>query len=67
MTYLHGHQVEAVVINWKRPDNVAAIVQALKRQTMPCTVTVCDCHDSDEFSLPSEGAALYRSHIPMAA
>jgi hypothetical protein len=53
MTYLHGHQVEAVVINWKRPDNVAAIVQALKRQTMPCTVTVCDCHDSDEFSLPS--------------
>jgi hypothetical protein len=53
MTYLHGHQVEAVVINWKRPDNVATIVQALKRQTMPCTVTVCDCHDSEEFSLPT--------------
>jgi hypothetical protein len=53
MTYQHGHQVEAVVINWKRPDNVAKIVRTLKRQTMPCTVTVCDCHDSEEFSLPS--------------
>ena len=53
MTYLHGHQVEVVVINYKRPDNVAEIVRTLKRQTMPCTVTVCDCHDSDEFSLPS--------------
>jgi Glycosyl transferase family 8 len=53
MTYLHGHQVEVVVINYKRPDNVAEIVRTLKRQTMPCTVTVCDCHDSEEFSLPS--------------
>jgi hypothetical protein len=52
MTYLHGHQVEVVVINWKRPDNVADIVQALKRQSMPCTVTVCDCHEGAGFGLP---------------
>ena len=51
MTYLHGHQVEAVVINWRRPDNVAEIVRALKAQTLPCTVTVCDCHDAPEFRL----------------
>jgi hypothetical protein len=44
--------VEAVVINWKRPRNVAAIVSALRRQTIPCTITVCDCHDSLEFELP---------------
>ncbi len=53
MTYLHGHQVEAVVINWRRPDNVAEIVRALKAQTLPCTVTVCDCHDAPEFRLPA--------------
>jgi hypothetical protein len=43
--------VEAVVINWKRPRNVAAILSALRRQTFPCTVTVCDCHDAPEFAL----------------
>jgi hypothetical protein len=52
VTYLHGHQVEAVVINWRRPDNVAEVVRALKAQTLPCTVTVCDCHDEPEFRLP---------------
>ena len=52
MTYQHGHQVEAVVINWRRPENVAEIVRALKAQTLPCTVTVCDCHDALEFRLP---------------
>jgi len=57
MTYPHGHQVEAVIINWKRPQNVADIVRALKRQTVPCTVTVCDCHNSAEFRLPSESLA----------
>ena len=49
-----GHQVEAVVINWRRPHNVTAIVSALRRQTVPCTITVCDCHDSPEFKLPPE-------------
>ena len=53
MTSPHpGNLVEAVVINWKRPRNVAAIVAALRRQTIPCTITVCDCHDSPEFRLP---------------
>jgi hypothetical protein len=49
-----GAQVEVVVINWKRPENVATIVQALHDQTAPCTITICDCHDSPEFELPME-------------
>ncbi len=43
--------VEVVLINWKRPDNVSAIVDALILQTVPCTITVCDCHPSREFAL----------------
>lgn len=54
MTYTHGHQVETVVINWRRPRNVAAIVRQLKRQSLPCTVTVCDCHQQPEYALPPE-------------
>jgi hypothetical protein len=43
--------VETVLINWKRPKNVAQIVSALQSQTEPCTITVCDCHPSAEFAL----------------
>jgi hypothetical protein len=43
--------IEAVIINWKRPENVALIVEALRNQTVPCTITICDCHPSPEFSL----------------
>jgi hypothetical protein len=43
--------IEAVIINWKRPENVALIVEALRNQTVPCTITICDCHLSPEFSL----------------
>jgi len=45
------NSIEAVIINWKRPQNVARIVEALKFQTMPCTITICDCHPESEFSL----------------
>jgi len=44
-------KIEAVIINWKRPKNVSKIVIALRNQTVPCTITVCDCHPSDEFAL----------------
>ena len=54
MSYSPGNQVEVVVINWKRPDNVTAIVQALRDQSVPCTITICDCHDSAEFELSTE-------------
>ncbi|WP_371750460.1 hypothetical protein OG302_42825 [Streptomyces sp. NBC_01283] len=46
------NRVEVVIINWKRPSNVVEIVSALRRQTVPCTVTICDCHNSPEFQLP---------------
>lgn len=54
MTFSQESQVEVVVINWKRPENVAAVVQALRDQTAPCTITICDCHDSPEFELPMQ-------------
>ena len=64
MNHSPRDQVEVVVINWKRPANVAAIVRALRDQSAPCTITICDCHDSPEFELPQEAHAsadrLYR-------
>ena len=50
--------VEAVLINWKRPQNVAHIVSALRSQSEPCTITICDCHPSPEFSLGHETLSL---------
>ncbi|ADP84974.1 glycosyltransferase family 2 protein [Pseudofrankia inefficax] len=45
------NKVEAVVINWKRPGNVERIVDALQAQSVPCTVTVCDTHIDDQYTL----------------
>jgi hypothetical protein len=45
------NKVEAVVINWKRPGNVERIVDALRAQSTPCTVTVCDTHLDDQYTL----------------
>jgi hypothetical protein len=49
--------VEVVLINWKRPENVGRIVAALAAQSVPCTITLCDCHPSEEFALPAETLA----------
>lgn len=43
--------VEVVIINWKRPHNVARIVEALLQQTVSCIITICDCSTSEEFRL----------------
>jgi hypothetical protein len=43
--------VEVVLINWKRPQNVSQIIEAFRKQTVACTITVCDCHPSPEFEL----------------
>jgi hypothetical protein len=51
MTGAPRNQVEVVIINWKRPRNVDIIVDALRDQTIPCTITICDCHQSPEFEL----------------
>jgi len=47
------NKVETVVINWKRPGNVERVVNALRAQSTPCTVTVCDTHLEDQYSLPA--------------
>ena len=45
--------IEVVLINWKRPKNIGIIIQALRDQTIPCTITLCDCHPSKEYALPA--------------
>jgi hypothetical protein len=45
------NKVETVIINWKRPGNVEWVVDALRAQSMPCTVTICDTHLDDAFAL----------------
>lgn len=74
------NSTEAVIINWKRPDNVSRMVAALKAQTEPCTVTICDCSQSPTFALGEETVALadrlykwshnlagYNRFVPMGA
>jgi len=43
--------VETVIINWRRPHNVKKIVQALAEQTVPVTITICDCHNEEQYAL----------------
>ena len=46
--------VEAVVLNWKRPANVARIIAALRGQSVPCRITICDAApEGDECELPT--------------
>jgi hypothetical protein len=52
------NEVEVVVINWKRPANVNKIVDALRLQSQSCTITICDCHPSDEFALEKKTLSL---------
>ena len=44
--------VEVVVLNWKRPANVARIVAALNGQETPCVVTIIDTPQS-KFTRPA--------------
>lgn len=46
--------IEVIIINWKRPRNVEQIIDALREQTVPCTITICDNHPDPEFALSSE-------------
>lgn len=46
--------IEVVIINWKRPRNVERIIDALREQTIPCTITICDNHPDPEFALSPE-------------
>lgn len=46
--------VETVILNWRRPKNILAIVQALRRQAVPTTITLIDCHEEERYALPAE-------------
>lgn len=66
MSLSGGPAVEAVVINWKRPRNVAKIVDALRRQSVRPTVTIVDCHQDWRYRLPrltlAKADRVYRQH-----
>jgi hypothetical protein len=45
--------VDAVVINWKRPQNVLRIIGALRAQSVNCVITICDAAQrGSEWELP---------------
>ena len=46
------NEIEVVIINWKRNENVVKMVEAMREQTVSCTITLCDCHPSNEYALP---------------
>lgn len=66
MSLSGGPAVEAVVINWKRPRNVAKIVDALRRQSVRPTITIVDCHPDWRYRLPrftlAKADRVYRQH-----
>lgn len=47
-------RVEVVLINYKRPENVRLIVDAFRKQTVPCFISLCDLPASPEHSLNDE-------------
>lgn len=40
-----------MIINWKRPRNVEAIISALQDQSVACDITLCDCHPEPEYAI----------------
>lgn len=47
------NSIEVVITNWKRPQNYEKILESLRAQTIPCTITICDCHPSEKYALPA--------------
>jgi hypothetical protein len=45
--------IEVILINWKRPENVARIAAAFRRQSQPCLLKLCDV-STEEFRLNPE-------------
>lgn len=48
--------VECVIVNWKRKNNIPLIVEAMRSQSVPCTVTVID-NASDDIDAVDEGVS----------
>lgn len=47
-------EVLAVIINWRRPQNLPLIVGALRAQTVPLHICVIECAPGTEFALPPD-------------
>ena len=45
--------IEVILINWKRPENLAKIAAAFRRQSQPCRLKLCDV-STNEFRLNQE-------------
>jgi hypothetical protein len=44
--------VEVVLMNWKRPENIPIIMDALRKQDYPCLITLLDNAAEEQFQLP---------------
>jgi FkbM family methyltransferase len=51
---VEARRVEVVLINYKRPANVRAIVKAFREQTVPCDIALIDAAADQEFQLDKE-------------
>jgi hypothetical protein len=72
------NQVEVVVTNWRRPQNIVKILEAFRNQSVPCTLSVVDA-GGEEYRLPAEAREMadniytmsqnygaYNRYIPLA-
>lgn len=47
-------EVLSVIQNWRRPANVARVVDAIRSQTVPSKLAIVDCAIEPEFTLPPD-------------
>lgn len=45
--------IQVIIVNWRRPKNIPAIIEAFRKQSIPCAITVCDV-GGDGFCLSAE-------------
>lgn len=55
-------EVEAILINYRRPENVVRQIAALRAQTVACMITLCDVHPTPECALPESAVAAVDRH-----
>lgn len=47
-------RVEVVLINYKRPDNIRLIIDAFRKQTVPCFISLCNVPADPQYDLDQE-------------
>lgn len=50
--------IEVILINWKRPENVAIIAEAFRAQSVPCKLKLCDV-STEDFRIPARTRNLF--------